>query len=293
MDMRILKYFLAVAREGNITKAAQTLHVTQPTLSRQLIELENELETTLLVRGKRHITLTASGILFQQRAQEIVALFEKTHRDIAEHDGAVGGIVSIGCVETSASLLLPDAIEAFSLRYPMIQYEIYSANGDDLRDKIDNGQIDAAVLIEPIETAKYDYIPIAFWDIWGVLMRKDDPLASKSHISTNDIIDLPLFLSRRHIVKEEVESWFGGKSKKPHILVYHDFITNIMLLIERGLGYAVTVQGSFSIRPNENLHFVPFSPERKSGHVLAWKKNRIFNQSASLFIEYVKRKYHA
>jgi DNA-binding transcriptional LysR family regulator len=293
MDVRVLKYFLAVAREGNITKAADAVHVTQPTLSRQLMDLEYELGTELMIRGKRQVILTSSGILFQQRAQEIVALLEKTERDIAEHNNIVEGMVSIGCVETAASFLLPDALEAFHSLYPKVKYHIYSGNGDDIRDKIDSGFVDAGILVEPVEIAKYEFIPLPFKDIWGVLMRKNDPLSKKDSLRVSDIIGLPVFLSHRRIVTEEIEGWFGKMANKLNVLGYHNLPTNTMLLIERGLCYSITVQGACSIRPNAKLRFVPLSPERKAGHVMAWKKNRMFGQATSLFLEYVKKTYQA
>jgi len=293
VDVRVLKYFLAVAREGNITKAADAVYVTQPTLSRQLMDLEDELGVELLVRGKRKVTLTSSGVLFQQRAQEIVALLEKTQRDIAEHNDMVAGEVTIGCVETSASFLLPDALEAFGALHPMVKYVIYSGNGDDIRDKIDSGYLDLGILVEPVEIAKYEFFPLAFQDTWGVLMRKDDPLAKKESLRTQDIIGLPFFLSHRRIVTDEIESWFGKMAKKLNIIGYHNLITNTMLLIERGLCYSITLQGACSIRSNGNLCFVPLSPGRKAGHVLAWKKNRIFGQATSMFLEYVKNNFRA
>ncbi len=288
MDVRVLKYFLTVAKEGNITKAAEALHITQPTLSRQLMDLENELGTELLIRGKRHITLTAAGALFQQRAQEIAALLEKTQRDIASRDGEIGGIVSVGCVETVASRLLPEVVEKFHVRYPMVRYEIYSANGDDIRDKIDSGHIDMGILVEPVETAKYESFALPYQDRWGVLMRREDPLAKRESLRVQEIAHLPLLMSHRSIVNDEIESWFGEGAGRLNILEYHNLITNSMLLIERGLGYAICVEGALSIRPNEKLAFVPLSPERKSGHVLAWKKNRIFGEAAALFLEYMK-----
>jgi DNA-binding transcriptional LysR family regulator len=291
MDIRVLKYFLAVAREGNITKAADAVHVTQPTLSRQLMDLEDELGTELLVRGKRQIVLTSSGILFQQRAQEIVALLEKTERDIAEHNNIVEGMVSIGCVETSASILLPDALEAFHSFYPKVKYQIYSGNGDDIRDKIDSGFVDAGILVEPVEIAKYEFIQLPFKDIWGVLMRKDDPLAKKAVLRVSEIAGMPFILSQRRIVANEIEGWFGKMSNKLNIIGYHNLLTNTTLLVERGICYAITLKGAYSIRPNEKLHFVPLSPERRAGHVMAWKKNRIFGQATSLFLEYIKNTF--
>jgi len=293
MDIRVLKYFLAVAREGNITKAADILHVTQPTLSRQLMDLEYELGTELLLRGKRQVILTSSGILFQQRAQEIVTLLDKTQRDIAEHNNVVEGAVSIGSVETTASLLLPDALEAFHSLYPKVQYQIYTGDGDYIRDKIDSGIVDAGILLEPVEIAKYEFVPLPFKDIWGVLMRKNDPLSKKNSLRVSDIIGLPFFLSHRRIVTDEIEGWFGKMANKLNILGYHNLLTNTTLLIERGLCYSITVQGAFSIRPNANLRFVPLSPERKAGHVMAWKKNRVFGQATSLFLEYVKKNFQA
>jgi len=257
------------------------------------MDLEEELGVEILIRGKRKVTLTTSGLLFQQRAQEIVALLEKAQQDIAEHNDMVTGVVAIGCVETSASLLLPDALEAFNKLHPMVKYEIYSGNGDAIRDKIDSGNLDIAILVEPVEIAKYEFIPLSFKDTWGVVMRKDDPLSKKESLRIQDIVGLPFFLSQRRIVTEEIENWFGKMTKKLNIVGYHNLLTNTMLLIERGLCYAITGHGTFLIRPNKNLCFVPLSPARKSGHVMAWKKNRIFGQATSLFLEYVKNTFHA
>ena len=151
MDLRLLEYFLAVARTGNITRAAEQLHVTQPTVSRQLAELEEMLGSPLLIRGKRQVTLTEAGVLFQQRAEEIITLLDKTRRDLADQRDLVGGTVALGCVESCASRLLPDRLGAFSRLYPQVRYEIYSADGDDIREKLDRGELDFGVLLEPVE----------------------------------------------------------------------------------------------------------------------------------------------
>jgi DNA-binding transcriptional LysR family regulator len=288
MDIRVLRYFLAVAREGSVTKAAQTLHVTQPTLSRQLIELEREVGASLFIRGKRQISLTDSGMLLQQRVKEIVSLLDKTERDLAEQRDLVRGVVAIGCVESSASALLPEVMEKFSARYPLVQYEIYSADGDDIREKLDRGNIDAGILLEPIETAKYDYIRLPFDEKWGLLMRRDDPLAERDSIGAADIVDIPLILSRREIVQNEIANWFDIDPERLHIIAFNNLLTNSMLLIKRGLGYAATVSGAYAIRKCDDICFVPFSPERTTGHVLAWKKNRMFTTATSLFIGLIK-----
>jgi DNA-binding transcriptional LysR family regulator len=291
MDIRVLRYFLTVAREGNITKAAEALHVTQPTLSRQLIELEEEVGTVLFIRGKRQVTLTDSGILFSQRAKEIIALLDKTERDLSEQGDLVSGIVAIGCVETIASTILPDMIERFSVQYPLVQYEIYSADGDDIREKLDRGNIDIGILLEPVEAAKYDYIRLPFLEKWGLVMRSCDPLAQKDCICAADILDIPLILSRRAIVQNEIASWFKIDPDSLNILAFNNLLTNSALLIKRGLGYAATVSGAYSIRKSDALVFVPFAPERTTGHVLAWKKNQVFTTATSLFIQLVKNTF--
>lgn len=291
MDIRILRYFLTVAKEGNITKAAEILHITQPTLSRQLMDLESELGTNLFIRGKRQITLTDSGILYQQRANEIVSLLDKTVRDLKEQKNLVGGVVSIGCVESIASKILPDVLEKFSAQHPKVQYELYSADGDDIREKLDRGNIDIGILLEPIETAKYDYICLPFQEKWGILMRSDDPLSKQNFISIQDIIDLPLILPRREIVQNEIASWLGVDNGRLRIFAWHNLLTNASLLVERRLGYVICVSGSYTIRESDSMCFVPFSPERTTGHVLAWKKNQVFNSATSLFIQFIKDIY--
>jgi len=291
MDIRVLRYFLTVAKEGNITKAAEVLHVTQPTLSRQLMELEEEMGVRLFNRGKRQITLTDSGILFQQRIKEIILLLDKTERDLSEKDDLVSGVVSIGCGETIASAMLPEIIANFSAQYPIVQYELYSADGDDIREKLDRGDIDIGILLEPIEAAKYDYIRLPYQEVWGILMRWDDPLAERDSVSVEDILDLPLIPPRRTIMQSEIANWFGVEIERLNIIASHNLLTNASLLVERGLGYAICVCGAYTIRSNDRTIFVPFAPERTTGHVLAWKKNRVFTTATSLFIDLIKNTF--
>lgn len=288
VDIRLLEYFLAVAKYGNITRASEQLHVTQPTISRQLMDLEEVVGTPLLIRGKRQVTLTEAGVLFQQRAEEIISLLEKTIRDITDHDDLLGGTVTIGCVESCVSRMLPKALSGFSSRYPKVKYELYSADGDDIREKLDRGDLDFGILVEPVESAKYDFFRLSYWETWGVVMRKDDPLAQKESISKEDILSLPLILPRREIVQDHIAGWFGVGRGQLHVFAGHNLLNNAALLVEAGLGYAVCVGGSFEIRGGERLCFVPLSPERTTGHVLAWKKNRVFHSAANRFREYVR-----
>ncbi|MCM1233086.1 MAG: LysR family transcriptional regulator [Ruminococcus flavefaciens] len=288
MDIRLLEYFLAVAKYGNITRASEQLHVTQPTISRQLMELEEQVGSSLMTRGKRQVTLTEAGVLFQQRAEEIVSLMEKTMRDITDQEDLLGGTVTIGCVETCVSRMLPKVLGGFSSRYPKVKYELYSADGDDIREKLDRGDLDFGILVEPVEAAKYDFIRLPYWETWGVVMRRDDPLAQKAAIERDDLLSIPLCMPRREIVQDHIAGWFGVDRSQLNVFAGHNLLNNAALLAEAGLCYVVCVGGSFEIRGGENLCFVPLSPAQTTGHVLAWKKNRVFHSAANRFREYVR-----
>ncbi len=288
MNLRLLEYFLAVSKTGNITRAAEQLHITQPTLSRQLMELEEAVGAPLLIRGKRQVTLTDAGILFQQRAEEIVSLMEKTRRDLADQGDLVGGTVTIGCVESNASRMLPKMLKDFSALHTKVQYELYSADGDDVREKLDRGDLDFGILIEPVEVAKYDYFRLPYWETWGILMRSEDPLAKKETLCAEDILPLPLIMPRREIVQDQVAKWLGTERSRLHIFAGHNLINNAALLVEAGLGYAVCISGCFEIRKSDHLCFVPISPKQTSGHVMAWKKNRVFHSAATQFLRFVR-----
>lgn len=288
MDLRVINYFLTVAKEGNITHAADILHITQPTLSRQLKNLENELGTVLLERGNRKISLTDAGVLFQQRAAELVTLLDKTQRDLIDQKNLVGGTVSIGCVESSVSQMLPEILSDFAREHPMVQYDLYSANGDDIKEKLDRGEIDLGILIDPVEAAKYDYIRLPAQDRWGIILKQDHPLAQQGFASWEEASKLPLILPRREIVQEEIASWFGVERNALHVFALHNLLTNAIPFVLAGLGYPICVEGSYTIRPAEGAAFVPILPERFSGHVLAWKKNRILAAAAARFIAHIK-----
>lgn len=288
MDIRLLEYFLAVAKYGNITRAADQLHVTQPTISRQLMELEETVGAPLLIRGKRQVTLTEAGVLFRQRAEEIVSLMEKTLRDVGDQNDQLGGTVIIGCVETSASRMLSRALKEFSARYPKVNYELYSADGDDIRTKLDLGDLDFGILVEPVEAAKYDFFRLPCEETWGVLMRRDNPLAQKAAITRDDLLGLSLIMPRRDIVQDHIAGWFGVDRNQLNVFARHNLLNNSALLVEAGLGCVVCVGGAFEIRGGEELCFVPLTPRHTTGHVLAWKKNRVFHSAANRFREYIR-----
>lgn len=287
MDLRVLNYFLTVAKEGNITRAADVLHITQPTLSRQLKDLEDELGTVLLERGNRKVSLTDAGILFQQRATELVTLLDKTRRDLTEQEELLGGTVSIGCVESKVSLILPGLLSDFGKEHPHVRYDLYSSIGDDIKEKLDRGELDLGILIEPVEAAKYDYHRLPVHDRWGIVLKSDHPLADKGEITLDELAQLPLNFPRREIVQEEISSWFGGKGHQLRVFNYHSLLTNSIPLAQAGVAYPICVEGSYTIRPTPGMTFVPIVPERTVGHVLAWKKNRLFPRATDQFIQFV------
>ena len=182
MEIRVLKYFLTVAREESITKGAEILHITQPTLSRQLMQLEEELRVQLFIRGKNKIILTDEGMLLRRRAEEIVDLVGRTEKEFDEHDNLIGGEIFIGAGETNAMHTLADLIKEFNKEYPQVKYNLYSGNADDIKERIDKGLIDIGLLTEPVNIEKYDFIRLPNKEAWGVLMQKDSPLAKKEYI---------------------------------------------------------------------------------------------------------------
>lgn len=287
MELRVLEYFIMVAKEGNITRAAERLHITQPTLSRQISDLENELNTQLFIRGKRSIVLTESGQLLMQRAQELVNLVAKTERDLLESNNELIGTISIGCVESEASRILVRWMKAFRDSQACVVFDLVSANGDDLREKLDRGMLDLAILLEPIESAKYDSIRLNIMERWGILLPKDHPYASLNHINVEQLKTLPLSLSRRSIVQDEMERWLGVSRDDLNIIATQNLLTNSLLLLEEGIAFPLTIEGAFTIRPEEHICFVPFYPERTTGHVLAWKKNQLLNPATRRFLQFI------
>lgn len=283
MELRDLEYFLALAQEGNITRAAQRLHLTQPTLSRQLADLEEELGTRLFQRGHKAVILTQSGQLLLQRARELTALMAKTRRDLQESKQELSGSIAIGCVETKASEWLADALGTFIQAHPGITVDLVSGNGDDLKIKLDEGLIDLAVLLEPIETAKYDALRLPIEETWGLILPVGHPLAAKAGLTSEDLKGLPLSLSRRPLIVDEVEGWLGIPDLRLKATLTHNLLTNSLLFAQRGIAYPISVEGALTLRPQAEFRFVPLIPHRSSGHVLAWKKNQIHNPPTRLF----------
>ena len=286
MELRVLRYFLTVAREENITKAADILHITQPTLSRQIMQLEDELGVKLFQRGGK-LALTEKGILLRRRAEEILDLSLKTEQEIKESDLELKGTIYLGGGETRAMHIWAGSIREFSSEYPEITFDFYSGNADELKDRMDNGLIDIALLIEPVDIEKYDFIRLPAVERFGILMRNDSPLSEKDTISAEDLMDKPLILSRRSLVQKQMIRWFGKQYKSLNVIATYNLIYNAAIMVEEGLGYAFTLEDL--VHPGEKLCFKPLEPAFEVGVVIAWKKYKVFSAATKAFLERIKR----
>lgn len=295
MEIRVLKYFLAVAREGSITGAADFLHLTQPTLSRQLKDLEKELGQKLFIRGSHNITLTPEGMLLRKRASEIIEMVEKTESEFNSISEIIGGDIHIGCGETDAMKDVVEVMNDLTHDYPDIKFHIYSGNAEDVTEKLDKGLLDFGVLIQPIDLSKYDHIALPQKDVWGVIMRKDSPLAQKDVIEFKDLVKLPIIASRQMSRKYSADSgfldWFGEEFDNLHIAATYNLVFNAAIMVEAGMGYAVTLDKLVNTSENSQLCFRPLSPKLESGLDIVWKRYQIFSPAAKIFLERLQEKF--
>ena len=283
MELRVLQYFLAVAREQNISAAAQSLHLTQPTLSRQLRELEEELGKQLMVRGNRKITLTQEGMLLRKRAEEILELVDRTEREVMRTDDAVSGDIYIGTGETDGVRQIARAANHLQACYPGIRFHIVSGDAVDVCERLDKGLLDFGVLLGDIDKTKYHYMELPMKDTWGVLMRRDSPLAHRESVSPRDLWDKPLILSRQVDNKSGLYRWLRREPSELHTVATYNLIYNASLMVDEGMGYAFTLD-KLVITTGSNLCFRPLKPRLELGMYLVWKKSQIFSRAAELFL---------
>lgn len=286
MEFRTLYYFLTVAREENITRAAQSLHVTQPTLSRQLMLLEEDVGTQLLIRGKRKIQLTEAGRLLRNRAEEILNIVQKTRKDLSSEADQVVGEIMIGMAECVASkTILPNLLQIFSQMYPQVTYDFYTGNADLIKERIDDGVIDVGILLEPVDIEKFDFIRLPKKERWGLVVASDEALAQKDHICAQDLIGIPLINTKRTAVQHEIASWFQQDYDQLQFVATYNLISNALSLVEHHIGHVITIEGSLYDHNNDKVKFLPFEPKHESGVVFAWKKQRTNSPAVSKFIE--------
>ncbi|MED3958986.1 MULTISPECIES: LysR family transcriptional regulator [Priestia] len=289
MEIRVLRYFLTVAREGNITKAADVLHVTQPTLSRQLKDLEQELGKKLFIRSSHSIILTDEGMLLRNRAEEIVNMVDKLEAEFSSMEETIGGDIYIGGGETEAMKHIARVAKDVQLRYPNIRYHLYSGNEEDITERLDKGLLDFGILIQPADISKYNYLNIPAKDVWGVVMRRDSPLALKESIQAADLLNAPLICSRQAMKqtfsKNEFSDWFGEDFHKLNIVTTYNLAYNAAIMVEEGIGYAITLDKIVNTSTNSNLCFRPLQPRLESGLNIVWKKHHVLSAAADAFLK--------
>lgn len=285
MELRILRYFLMVAKERSFTKAAEQLHITQPTLSRQLASFEEELGITLFIRKGKNITLTDEGILLKRRALEILNLEERTLEELKGTEEVVEGTVTVGCGEFAAVEILAKICKKYKEKYPLVQIAIHTATADTVYEMMKKGLVDIGLFMEPIDTEEFDYIRIKDSDHWVVGMCPDDPLADKEYIEKKDLLDKPLILPERMNVRSELANWFGKDSSKLNISFTSNLGTNAGVMAANGLGYPVSIEGAAKYWREDILVQRELFPEITSSTVIAWRRNIPYSQAVNKMIE--------
>jgi len=289
MELRVLRYFLVVARAQSISGAAHLLNISQPTLSRQIKELEEVLGVTLFRRGNRKITLTDEGMLLRKRAEQIVDLVQKTEDEFAAVEDSISGTIHIGGGETHAFQMLAKLIRDIVEQYPDIRIHLFSANAEDVTERLDKGLVDFGLIIGTFDVSKYDYTRLSVIDRWGVLMRKDSPLAALDAIHPEDLWGLPLICSRRVMENGQLSNWLKADSKRLNVVVVYNLLYNASLLVEAGVGYALCIDSIINTTGDANLCFRPLKPSLESHVHLVWKKYQVFSKASKIFLEKIQR----
>lgn len=285
MEIRELKYFLAVAREENITRAAKSLHIAQPSLSKQLMELERKLGKQLVVRGKKKITLTEDGVLLRRRAEEIIGLVEKTEREISNDTDEMVGDIYVGG-STPESVLA--AAAAMRMEHPGIRFHFYSGDATDISERIDHGSLDMAVMLEPVDNIKYEFLSLSERSEWGILMKKSDPLSSEKALSRGDVIKLPLIMHQRLGLQNEIAHWAETDRERLNIVATYNVLHGSPIpFVMHDMGYLLTTRDLLAPTPDPEVCFIPLEPELPTRAALVWKKYAVFSKAAEEFIKAV------
>lgn len=288
MEIRVLRYFITVARYESISGAANYLHLSQPTLSRQLSDLEKELGTTLFIRGNRKISLTEEGMFLVEKAKEIIDLVDKTEANFNQSEEIISGEIYIGGGETEGMSIIAKTLKEVLTEHPSIKFHTYSGNADDITVKLDSGLLDFGIVIEPADKQKYDYIKLPATDVWGVLMLKNSPLADMPFIHPQDLIDKPLIISRQTAVSNEITGWLGQDIETLNIAGTYNLLYNASLMVKEGIGYALCIDKLIDTSGDSGLCFRPLSPRLEAGLNIIWKKHQAFSRAANTFLDQLR-----
>ncbi len=290
MELRLLQYFLAVAQTETISRAAEVLHVTQPTLSRQMAQMEQELGVKLFLRGSRKISLTEEGMLLRRRAEEILELVNRTEEEVSNSGSSLEGTVFIGCGDLAGVQMLPELFGAFQKSYPSVKFDLYTATADHVKDRMDRGLVDIGLLLEPVDMGKYNFIRLKQKEQWVVAMRPDMPLAEKEAISPEDLKDVPIILPRRLGVQSELAHWFGDLYPDLHVAFTANLPSNSSVMVHYGLAYALIIKGSISFWDKDVITYRPLKPNLLAGCALAWCRLQPLSRAAEKFVEFARKR---
>lgn len=294
MEIRVLKYFLAIAREENITVAAESLHITQPTLSRQLMDLENELGKQLFIRGKRRVTLTEEGTLLRKHAEDIIAMLEKAEMDLKATDEVITGELTIGGAESEAMRIIARVVHRLHMEYPEIHYNIYSKSAPSVTEMLDRGLLDFGVIIRASPLPKYEYITLPHMETWGILMRRDSPLTDKEVIRMEDLKGISLIVPQKIENLTNIMDWLGGAGLGAlNIIAHYSLFYNAALLVEKGMGYALCIDKMINSQTDPYVCFRPLYPSLNGRLSVIWKKYTVLSKAASKFLERLREEIHA
>lgn len=287
MEIRVLRYFLETAREGNMTRAAERLFISQPTMSKQLKELENELGAKLFIRSNYSIRLTEAGMLLRDRAEDILSLVAKTEAEFKSLEETNSGDIFVGAPESEAMSLFAEAVHTLQKNYPRIRCNIYSGNLSDVCERLDKGLLDFAIVMSYVDLSKYNYLELPMKDTWGILMRKDDPLAGKSSFAASDLDKLPLICSRQWI-DQESPRWLGAAAKDMNIVATYNLVFNGSVMVRAGMGYAVVLDKLVNTGEESDLTFIPLSGVPQTEMYVIWRKYQTFTPIANLLLQELK-----
>jgi hypothetical protein len=290
MEIRVLRYFLEIAREGNMTRAAEYLHVTQPTLSKQMKELENELGKKLFKRGSSSVTLTNEGMLLRKRAEDILDMVDKTTDEFHALDDITGGKVQIGCAESHQIKYVARVIKSFKEKYPLFRYHLISGNTEQVAERLDKGLLDFAVIAELPDFTKYNYLEIPETNVWGLIMKKDDPLAKNESITVDDLAGLDLICSTQGMIAD-IPRWCGQQADNLNLSGTINLAYNGSVFVKEGLGYMLTFDKLVDTGPDSDLCFRPLTPKLETKMFVIWKKYQVFTPIAELLLDKLKSSF--
>lgn len=289
MDIRVLQYFLTVAKAESITKAAEMLNMTQPPLSRQMKDLESELGKQLFIRGSKKITLTDDGLLLRKRAEELVSLMEKTRSELMASDENITGDVYIGCAETEAISLFAKVAQKLQRGNSQIHYHLYSGDAEHIMNRLDKGLIDFGLILGTINTEKYNYLPLPMKDTWGIIMHKNSPLANKNSIVSEDLINVPLIVPHQISSVDMINRWIKTDWSELNIVGTYNLIYNAAQFANENLGYAISLDKLINTTGDSSLCFRPLSPKLEIGLSIIWKKYQVFSKASNAFLTEIKK----